>query len=111
MVNINTFEDAKQAVAEDLKFGSWNEMFGAYLRLGNFNPPISVYFLCEKLEEAYALVAEKLADSRSRKAANEAVKAMKEKLIAEGLYELDAAGYFPATQLIENVTLPFPEES
>lgn len=93
MKQINTFEDAKQAVAEKYEVANIE------------------YQATTVTDMLYAEAAELYADSRSRKAANEAVKAVKEKLIAEGLYELDAAGYFPATQLIENVPLPFPEES
>ncbi len=56
-------------------------------------------------EAFYMVVGEKMAQS----AANEAVREVKLKLISAGLYELDGAGYFPATQLIEELPLPYPD--
>jgi hypothetical protein len=65
MKKIETFEDAKQAVAEKHGFESWHILIGRLVKTA------SVIELSEAITEA----AELYSESRSRKAANEAVKA------------------------------------
>lgn len=82
------FEKAKQAVAVENGYSDW----GQVLRICDY-------------EDVYRMMEEVF-----KHGCNEAVKAAKTQIMAEGLYQLDAAGYYPATQFIEELPLPFPQQ-
>src|SRR6478609_3657120 len=103
---MKTYDDCKKQVAENRKFGSWNEMFGAYLRLGYFNPPHSIDFLCEELEKAYLEVAEVYAKSK----ANEAVDKVLDDLWQKREETEERGVRVILARHLKKYPLPYPEE-
>lgn len=102
------FEQAKQAVAEGCGYKDW-------ATLQWYRHSIDKY-----LEDLYAEAAELYADSRSRKAANEAVKADRETIRKECVEScwLKEPGWDSGDEFLvldevkfESLPLPFPEES
>ena len=106
MKPINTFEDAKQAVADKCGVESWAGLCAGCT--------------VDELDCLYEEVCELYADSRSRKAANEAVKADRKHILKECVEDMflkepnwDSADFFPVIDKpkVRNFPLPFPEES
>lgn len=100
------FNAAKEQVAKDNGYPSWSSVVqnlvgDAYITTIERQRRDRKELL--RLEQA---AAELLAQSW----ANEAVKEVKGKLLAERVYQLDSAGYYPATQFIEELPLPYPEQ-